>query len=151
MLNTRTGTDLSTRADVVAEAAVVDVAVLVVVVGSAAVVVGAAVVVRAAAGAAAGADVVVVGEASVAVSSESEPPREAAPRPANRIARAISTIAIARSGGPDDSGFGVVTVPTLIGPSDASRNEVTTAASWRLLGEGYVLRSKPRRRAARAF
>jgi len=42
-----------------------------------------------------------------------DPPREAAPRPMNTIARAINTMAIARSGGPDGCSFGVLTMSTL--------------------------------------
>jgi len=131
-LNTRTGTDLSTGPVGAAAAE----AVVVVVVdddGAAAVVVaaaGAVVVVRAPAVVVAAAAVDVLVAATGAESSESDPPSDAAPNPAKRIARAISTIAIARSGGPDDSGFGVVTYPTLIGASRASGNEVTTAGCW---------------------
>lgn len=88
-----------------------------------AVVVAPAVVVRAEV-AANGADVteVVAGAAAGSVAgsgaepSESELPSEARPRPAKRMAREISTIASARSGGPDDSEV-VLTLSTLVAAS----------------------------------
>jgi len=73
------------------------------------------------AGAAAGALVVAGAEDSVCSAAvfsspdppSPDPPREAAPRPMNTIARAINTMAIARSGGPDGCSFGVLTMSTL--------------------------------------
>ncbi len=69
-----------------------------------------------------------VPEASVIAAADadsSDPPIEANPSPANRMAREISTIANARSGGPDDFGCRLtcssvlLTPPTIVRPGTA--------------------------------